>query len=114
MSEVTQEMQEEMARRVGFVKDDKGDDFWEWVWIAPTGQKGYEPPDLLDLTNLFKWVVPKAIVVIMNREMVGLPSAYKTLFKMWWQLWLLELFRTELPGTALFLVCYKLMEVQGE
>lgn len=52
-------------------------------WVTPTGETiPCGLPDI-DLNNLFKYAVPKAIVKICQIFKVDIQSAYKTLFS-WW------------------------------
>uniref|UniRef100_A0A6M3L725 Uncharacterized protein n=2 Tax=viral metagenome TaxID=1070528 RepID=A0A6M3L725_9ZZZZ len=120
---ITQEMQEKVARWCGFVHDKsvcQCEVCRDLDWIAPDAAKlsgvYYAPtklPDFTSLDVLFKWCVPHIIT------QGWLPSLSRMELE---PVWIAELFKEdkwydckhELPGLALFLAIYRLVEVEDE
>uniref|UniRef100_A0A6M3KYZ9 Uncharacterized protein n=1 Tax=viral metagenome TaxID=1070528 RepID=A0A6M3KYZ9_9ZZZZ len=114
MTNITPEMQEQLARAVGFRRqtlEDLPPKFrheGNLGWVCPDNSTGHTLPDLTDPTNWFKWVAPKLLsensssfdlYVFLGGAIVKVREHGKTV----------AVTDEELPGHALFLAARELL-----
>ena len=109
MTELTKEQIEEFWKGYGF-KVAWSDAYGSTGWNAPDGHYCFDLPDTIDLNNLFKYAVPKAVDKIMAKQMCSSDLAYAILFKKW-----LQKLELDIPNHAgsLFWVLWEVEESNG-